>query len=910
MTIPQESGSRGTRPDGDAERRRLAEARDDGVPWRRWGPYLSERQWGTVREDYSDDGDAWSYFSHDQARSRAYHWGEDGIAGYADERQILCFALALWNGQDPILKERLFGLTNNEGNHGEDVKEYYFYLDATPTNSYLRELYKYPQSAYPYDDLVSTNRGRSRTELEYELLDTGVFDEDRYFDVVVEYAKANPTDTAVRVTVTNRGPEPATIHLLPTLWFRNTWSWGGEDPRPEMRGAVVDGIDVIDASHPELGEFRLTCWDAGEMLFTENETNAERLAGAPNRTPYVKDGIGAYLVNGRRDAVNRKRVGTKAAAHYQLTVEPAASASIRLWLGEVGLRPSPSGAAVDALMDLRRAEADEFYATVIPATLDDDAALVMRQALAGMLWSKQTYHYDVHRWLGEHGADPFAANVTDVRNHHWHHMLNADVISMPDKWEYPWFAAWDLAFHVIALSLVDEDFAKGQLDLMLRSEYLHPSGQLPAYEWNFGDVNPPVHAWATIFTYRLEEATRGEGDIDWLERIFHKLLLNFTWWVNRKDLAGDNLFEGGFLGLDNIGVFDRSAPLPTGGYLEQADGTAWMALFCQNMLEIAAQLTMHRPSYAPLAEKFVEHFLWIASSMMHAGADTGMWDEDDGFFYDVLRLPDGRSERLKVRSMVGLLPLCAVTSFEGELLRKYPELAERMRSFLAARPELRAFIHDPTLVGESGRRLGSILDETKLRRVLATMLDESEFLSPHGIRSLSRYHADHPYVFRVGDEDYRVDYLPAESDTGMFGGNSNWRGPVWMPVNALIIRALLQYYSFYGDAFTVECPTGSGQLMTLYEVAHEIERRLASIFLRDASGHRPVYGGLATFQDDPNWRDEILFYEYFHGDNGAGLGASHQTGWTGVIARAMHLFETTPPERVVELRQAGTPVEA
>jgi hypothetical protein len=635
MTTPQESGSMETRPDGDAERRRLAEARDDGVPWRRWGPYLSERQWGTVREDYSDDGDAWSYFSHDQARSRAYRWGEDGIAGYADERQILCFALALWNGRDPILKERLFGLTNNEGNHGEDVKEYYFYLDATPTNSYLRELYKYPQAGYPYDDLVSTNRGRSRTEREYELLDTGVFDEDRYFDVVVEYAKANPTDTAVRVTVTNRGPEPATIHLLPTLWFRNTWSWGGEDPRPEMRGAVVDGTDVIDASHPELGEYRLTCWDAGAMLFTENETNTERLAGAPNRTPYVKDGIGAYLVNGRRDAVSRERVGTKAAAHYQLTVEPGASASIRLWLGEVGSRPSPSGAAVDALLDLRRAEADEFYATVIPTTLDDDAALVMRQALAGMLWSKQTYHYDVHRWLGEHGADQFAANVTEGRNHHWHHMLNADVISMPDKWEYPWFAAWDLAFHVIALTLVDEDFAKGQLDLMLSSEYLHPSGQLPAYEWNFGDVNPPVHAWATIFTYRLEEATRGEGDIDWLERIFHKLLLNFTWWVNRKDVAGSNLFEGGFLGLDNIGVFDRSAPLPTGGYLEQADGTAWMALFCQNMLEIAAELAMHRPSYAPLAEKFVEHFLWIASSMMHAGADTGMWDVDDGFFYDV-----------------------------------------------------------------------------------------------------------------------------------------------------------------------------------------------------------------------------------------------------------------------------------
>ena len=603
-------------------------------------------------------------------------------------------------------------------------------------------------------------------------------------------------------------------------------------------------------------------------------------------------------------------VGTKAAAHYQLTIEPGASRSIGLWLSHAGSADGPSAGDVETVIAQRRAEADAFYATVIPPSLGEDQTRVMRQALAGMLWSKQTYQYDVRRWLGDHGIDPLSGDAPESRNVHWQHMLNADVISMPDKWEYPWFAAWDLAFHVIALSVVDEDFAKDQLELMLRSEYLHPNGQLPAYEWNFGDVNPPVHAWATIFTYRLEQASRGEGDVDWLERVFHKLLLNFTWWVNRKDRSGNNLFEGGFLGLDNIGVFDRSAPLPTGGYLEQADGTAWMAMFSQNMLEIATELAMHRPAYAQLAEKFVEHFLWIATSMMHAGADTGMWDEEDGFFYDVLRLPDGSAQRLKVRSMVGLLPLCAVTSFEGELLDRYPELAERMRGFLTARPELRSFIHDPTLIGVNGRRLGSILDETKLRRVLARMLDESEFLSPHGIRSLSRHHAEHPYVFDVGDADYSVTYLPAESDSGMFGGNSNWRGPIWMPVNALIIRALLQYYSFYGDAFTIECPTGSGTQMTLYEVAKELERRLESIFLRDASGRRPVYGETSKFQDDPQWRDHILFYEYFHGDNGAGLGASHQTGWTGVIARGMHLFATTPPEQVVELRRSRSSVES
>jgi hypothetical protein len=888
-----------------AEFQRLAEARDGRVLWRKWGPYLSERQWGTVREDYSESGDAWNHFSHDHARSRAYRWGEDGLAGISDDRQLLCFALALWNGNDPIVKERLFGLTNSEGNHGEDVKEYYFYLDSTPTHSYMKYLYKYPHAAYPYDDIVRTNRDRRRTEFEYELLDTGVFDQARYFDVFVEYAKAAPEDILIQITVSNRGPAPAAIHVLPTIWFRNTWSWGENLPRPLLK--QIDTVSV-SASHPDLGERIIEADGALDWLFTENETNTERLVHVPNRTPYVKDAINSYFVHGRRNAVNPDKTGTKAAAHYQVVVGPGASQILRLRLSDVPAAAAVSrgrsdrlGADFDAIMATRRREADEFYASVIPSTLDADAANVMRQALAGMLWSKQYYNYDVDRWLSERGADPFKPGRRPApRNDRWHHMQNADIISMPDKWEYPWYAAWDLAFHILALTLVDEDFGKQQLDLMLHERYLHPSGQIPAYEWNFGDVNPPVHAWSTIFTYRLEQVRRGQGDLEWLERSFHKLLLNFTWWVNRKDRSGNNVFEGGFLGLDNIGVFDRSAPLPTGGYLEQADGTAWMALYCQNMLEIAAELALEKPAYADMGLKFVEHYLWIASSMIHAGQDVGMWDEEDGFFYDVLRLPDGSARRLKVRSMVGLLPFCAVTVFEGELLKKNPELGPRFRRFLEARPELTALIQDPAKVGERGRRLGAILNETNLRRVLARMLDEEEFLSPYGIRSISRYHAAHPYVFQLGNQEYRVSYLPAESDTGMFGGNSNWRGPIWMPVNGLIIRALLQYYTYYGDSFTVECPTGSGRHMTLYEVAAEINRRLAGIFLRDAAGRRPVYGHSPTFQEDPHWRDLLLFYEYFHGDNGAGLGASHQTGWTGIVARGMHLFATTSAEEFLE----------
>src|SRR5262245_11837206 len=891
-----------------AEHDRLEEAREQKVHWKKWGPYLSERQWGTVREDYSEGGNAWDYFSHDQARSRAYRWGEDGLAGISDDQQHLCFALALWNGKDPILKERLFGLTNSESNHGEDVKEYYFYLDSTPTHSYMKYLYKYPQAEFPYSNLVDTSRTRTRTEFEYELLDTGVFDENRYFDVFVEYAKDSAEDILIQISVHNRGPEAAVLNVLPTLWFRNVWSWQAGVEKPLIQ-QVAPG--VAKAGEKRLGERHFYCERGAPLLFTENETNTQRIFGVPNRSPYVKDSIDKYIVHGDAAAVNPEKKGTKVAAHYQLNVPPGGCQTVRLRLTPAA--PKTAGNPFSDFADVlqvRHKEADEFYGTVIPSSLSADQANVMRQALAGMLWTKQFYHYDVDKWLEERGSDPFKPNRKPApRNDSWHHMYNGDVISMPDKWEYPWYAAWDLAFHVLALTLVDPDFAKDQLKLMVRERYMHPNGQIPAYEWNFGDVNPPVHAWSTIFTFRLEMAKKGEGDKEWLKSIFQKLLLNFTWWVNRKDRAGKNVFEGGFLGLDNIGVFDRSAPLPTGGHLEQADGTAWMCLFCENMLEIAGVLSMTDPDYVDMAVKFVEHFLWIASSMANLGGGTGMWDEADGFFYDVLRLPNGQAHRLKVRSMVGLLPLCAATSYDGAMLQKYPEISERFRRFLVARPEIRAAIHDPAVAGGAGRRLASILDETKLRRVLAKMLDENEFLSEFGIRSLSRYHAENPYVLHVGGQEYRVAYLPAESDTGMFGGNSNWRGPIWMPVNALIVRALLHYFAYYGDAFKVECPTGSGHMMTLYQVAEEISRRLANIFLKDRNSRRPVYGGSKKFQEDPHWRDLILFYEYFHGDHGAGLGASHQTGWTGVVARLMHLFATITAEQVVTLGKTAPMVE-
>jgi len=899
-----------------AELNRLEESRNKKLLWKKWGPYLSERQWGTVREDYSLNGDAWNYFTHDQSRSRAYRWGEDGLAGISDDHQVLCFALALWNGKDPILKERLFGLTNSEGNHGEDVKEYYFYLDSTPTHSYMKYLYKYPQAAFPYNDLVTTSKTKTKLDYEYELIDTGVFDDNRYFDVDVEYAKEAPEDMLIKITAHNRGPEEAEIWLLPTLWFRNTWSWGGNTEKPWLQQlSFMENTGIVRASHPENGELFLYCEGSPLLLFTENETNTERIFDSPNQGPYVKDGINNFMVNGIHDAVNPNNSGTKVAAAYPLRIKAGESQSIRLRISNTlpesiyksnGRPGTPFGEHFEETFQDRKDEADEFYASVIPSSLNDDERNVMRQALAGMLWSKQFYLYDIQKWLEERGTNPFkVVRVYGPRNDEWHHMFNGDIISMPDKWEYPWYAAWDLAFHVLALTLVDPDFGKQQLKLMLRGNYMHPNGQVPAYEWNFSDVNPPVLAWSTIFTYRLEKIQKGVEDVEWLKSNFHKLLLNFTWWVNRKDRFGHNVFEGGFLGLDNIGVFDRSAPLPTGGHLEQADGTAWMALFSQNMLEIAVELTLKDQSFMDMALKFAEHFLWIASSMTQLGGDVGMWDEEDGFFYDVLRYNDGKGERLKVRSMVGLLPLCAVTTFEGELMKKYPELRESFENFLKTRSGLFANIHNPMQSGIDGRKMASVLNEERLRRVLNKMLDENEFLSDYGIRSVSLYHKDHPFVTYVGNQKFTVNYLPAESDSGMFGGNSNWRGPIWMPVNGLIIRALLQYFNYYGDNFKVEFPTRSGKYLNLYQVAEQIAGRLANIFLKDENGHRPVYGGSVKFQEDPNWKDHILFYEYFHADNGAGLGASHQTGWTGIVARLMQIFATTSAEQIMEMGKKG-----
>ncbi|HEX7285049.1 MAG TPA: glucosidase, partial [Candidatus Angelobacter sp.] len=847
-----------------AEDKRLEESRNqldkglnaakEGVPWKKWGPYLSERQWGTVREDYSQDGNAWNYFTHDQARSRAYHWGEDGLAGISDDRQVLCFSLALWNGKDPILKERLFGLTNSEGNHGEDVKEYYFYLDSTPTHSYMKYLYKYPQAEFPYDDLVATGKKRNRGDFEYELLDTGIFNDDRYFDVFVEYAKESPEDMVIQISAVNRGPERATLHILPTLLFRNTWTWWPGAAKPLLRGVVgKDGWRAITGSHPQLGERYLYLEGEVPLLFTENETNNERIFGTPNASPYVKDAINNYVVNGKQDAINPGHTGTKAAAQYQGSVEPGQTAIIRLRLSDRG--PEAMGNPFKdfaQILQARRQEADEFYRRITPERLSEDEARVMRQGLAGMLWSKQYFGFDVDKWLEEHNADPMRPGAPVIRNSEWFHMINDHVISMPDKWEYPWYAAWDLAFHTLALSTVDVDFAKEQLELMLQEFFIHPTGQIPAYEWNFSDVNPPVHAWATIFLYRTEQALRGESDVEFLKRSFNKLMLNFSWWVNRKDRFGKNLFEGGFLGLDNIGVFDRSAPLPTGGNLEQADGTAWVSLFCQNMLEIASELAAYDPYFEDMAIKFAEHFLWIARALNQTGPE-GMWDEEDGFYYDVLRFPDGQATRLKVRSMVGLLPLCATTVIEPWQRERVPRVSAVLTERVQRMPELLKSIH-PTGPGHQGygtRGIAALVNPERLRRILTRMLDENEFLSPYGIRALSRYHAEHPYVFTVNGQDYRVNYLPSESDSGMFGGNSNWRGPIWMPVNALLIRALLQFYSFYGDNFKIECPTGSGREMNLFEVAREIANRLARIFLRDASGRRPVYGGTQKFQTDP-----------------------------------------------------------
>ncbi len=894
------------------ELERLEKARTQEEDWKKWGPYLSERQWGTVREDYSDNGDAWNHFSHDQARSRAYRWGEDGLAGISDRNQILCFSLALWNGVDPILKERLFGLSNQEGNHGEDVKEYYFYLDSTPTHSYMKYLYKYPQRPFPYEDLVKTNRRRSRNEFEYELLDTGVFEDDRYFDIFVEYAKLEPEDILIKISVWNRGKEPADLHVLPTLLFRNTWSWSEGGTRPALKAIAGKGYSVVHAYHTDplfresLNDCYFYCQGDAPLLFCDNETNLARLYNAPNTSQYPKDGINNYILHNQKEAVNPEQKGTKTSAHYKLHVPASGCQTVSLRLS----RLAPDSLAepfesFEQVISVRNKEADQFYDALMTPELrsDADQANVFRQAMAGMLWSKQYFYYDLNRWLKDHNSGYIERHTggRPVRNQDWYHMYNADVISMPDKWEYPWYAAWDLAFHTIPLSTVDLDFAKDQIDLMLRNSYQHPNGQLPAYEWNFGDVNPPTHAFATIEVYRSDkERNNGKGDIDFLKYAFTKLMVNYSWWVNRKDPAGKNVFEGGFLGLDNIGVFDRSSALPTGGSLEQADGTAWMVFFSQQMLAIAVELALHDPLYEDFALKFLQHTLWIAGAMDRIGEHQDeLWDEEDGFFYDVLRLPGGKSQRLKVRSMVGLLPLAATTILNESDLTQLTTFTQQGRWFTERHKELCANIHLPWEKGVAGRHMLAVINEAKLRRILTRVLDEKEFLGPHGIRSLSRYHEEHPFVFHHGGNEFRVNYLPGESDTGMFGGNSNWRGPVWMPVNYLLLRAILRLYSYFGDSFQIECPTNSGNYMSLFGVANEITNRIKSTFLRGADGRRPLYGGTEKFQTDPHWRDLILFYEYFHGDNGAGLGASHQTGWTGLIARMIRLQSIMTEEMVL-----------
>ena len=885
---------------------RLKESQDRTSHWKSWGPYVSERAWGTVREDYSATGEAWDYFPHDHARSRAYRWSEDGLAGICDRHQRLCFAMALWNGRDPILKERLFGLDGSEGNHGEDVKECYFYLDSTPTHSYMKYLYKYPQAEYPYDNLVEENRRRSKNDPEFELFDTGAFNDDRYFDVFVEYAKADWDDLCIRITVANRGPEAAEIHLLPTLWFRNTWVWA-DKPRPAL--SLDSKTGAMLAQEHEIDDYRLHFEDGGTPLFTENETNNERLFGAKNTSPYVKDAFHRYVIHGETAAVNPERRGTKAAVLYKRSVPAGGEISINLRLQ----KSTPSMSLADALGEEferafadRKAEADEFYARVIPENTDDDTRNIMRQAFAGLLWTKQYYHYVVRDWLAGDPAEPVPPESRQRgRNRAWGHVYNADIISMPDKWEYPWYAAWDLAFHCVSLALVDPDFAKDQLVLMLREWYMHPNGQIPAYEWAFGDVNPPVHAWATYQVYLIDKAKNGgAGDRQFLERVFHKLLLNFTWWVNRKDPEGMNVFQGGFLGLDNIGVFDRSSVLPTGGHIEQSDGTSWMAMYSLDMLAIALELAADDATYQDVASKFWEHFIYIAQAMNNLGEDgICLWNREDGFFYDVLHLPDGSRVPLRVRSMVGLIPLYAVQIMEPDLLDSMPGFKTRLEWFIENRKDLTENMASMTIAGNRERRLFSVADREQLQLILEVMLDENEFLAPHGIRALSRYHREHPYMLDVAGVNHQVDYEPGVSTTGLFGGNSNWRGPIWFPVNYLLIQALRRFHGYYHDTLRVECPTGSGRLMNLDEVADEISRRLVSTFQRDARGRRPVFGANEKFQSDPHWRDYVPFYEYFHGDNGAGVGASHQTGWTALVAKMID--ELSLKQKNQEKQEAG-----
>jgi hypothetical protein len=877
----------------NAEQKRLNESNTREKHWKRWGPYLSERAWGTVREDYSPDGSAWDYFPHDHARSRAYRWNEDGIAGISDRRQHICFSVALWNGKDPILKERLFGLTGSEGNHGEDVKELYYYLDSTPTHSYMKYLYKYPQAQFPYARLIQENRKRSKTEREFELFDAGVFDDDRYFDVFVEYAKADVEDILVKITVANRAEEAAEINVLPTLWFRNTWRWDGQSADRKMQSP---GPGIIEIECPEYGKRWLHIEGDPDLLFTENETNNKKLFGVEDASPYVKDGINDYVVNGHLAAVNQERTGTKAAANIKLHIEPRSESVIRLRLTDKATKPRRSAGFspftdFEDIFTKRKSEADEFYSSIIPGALSDDEKLVQRQAFAGMLWSKQFYHYVVKDWLnGDGGLPPPPKQRKLGRNSDWHHLHNADIISMPDKWEYPWYAAWDLAFHCIPIALVDSEFAKEQLLLMLREWYMHPNGQIPAYEWAYGDVNPPVHAWAAMRVYQIEKKQRGGvGDRKFLARIFQKLMLNFTWWVNRKDAEGMNVFEGGFLGLDNIGVFDRSRPLPTGGKLAQSDGTSWMAMYCLNMLAIALELAAEDDTYEDVASKFWEHFLFISNAMNNLGSDgISLWNDEDGFYYDVLHMHGEGSSPLKVRSMVGLIPLFAVGTIEPETLDRLPNFKRRLQWFIDNRADLTANVACMRTPGMGERRLLAVAYRERLEKVLKLMLDESEFLSPYGIRAVSRRHKDDPYILHVNGDEHRVDYEPAESSSGLFGGNSNWRGPIWFPVNYLLIESLQRFHYYYGDDLKVECPTGSGNMMNLWEVSQELSRRLTRIFIKNGDGTRPVFGENEKLQNDPHFRDHVLFYEYFHGDDGSGVGASHQTGWTGLVAKLLH----------------------
>lgn len=884
------------------ESKRLKQCDKNQSPWKKWGPYLSERQWGTVREDYSENGNAWNYFSHYQSGARAYRWGEDGLAGISDDRQLLCFALALWNGQDSVLKERLFGLTNPQGNHGEDVKEYYFYLDATPTHSYLKYLYKYPQTAYPYEDLVNTNGQRSRLESEYELLDTGIFDENRYFDIFVEYAQNTPEDIFIRIQVINRGSEAAPLRLLPTLWFRNTWSWESDTSKPHLQQAESrDNYQVIQTNHDKLGSYQLYCDDAPTLLFCENETNHWRLFRSNNTGPYTKDGINDYVVHGKTDAINPTNSGTKAAADYTLNIPSGATRSIRLRLCKANTAPiSAVFTDFDRLIDKRKKEADHFYAELTANRLNKTQQAIFRQALAGLIWTKQYYEYDVKRWLD-------ATHRTSARNIDWQHMHCHDIISMPDKWEYPWFAAWDSAFHTLPLAMIDPTFAKQQLSLFLENRYQHPDGQLPAYEWNFCDVNPPVHAWAVYVVYQICQDYHQQKDLSFLKSAFANLEHNYSWWESHRE-PDKNVYEGGFLGLDNIGVFDRSAALPTGGHLEQSDATAWMTLFSQNMLQIALELSLHDSTYEQRVLSYLNKFMATAAAMQDISDEhRDMWDDEDGFFYNVLRFPDGHSTRIKVRSFVGLLPLCAVTVVEKSTLDKLPQVAEYFDNLVKRRNYLTAHIFCPIKSGIEGRRLLAIVDEEKLRKILTKMLDEQEFLSPYGIRSLSKYHEQHPYEFHWNGQTFTADYQPGESTTGMFGGNSNWRGPVWLPVNILIIRALLTLYAYYGDNFKIEFPTRSGKQYNLFRVARMIATRLLRIFQPDEQDRRPVFGGAEKFQTDPHWRDHLLFYEYFHAEDGSGLGASHQTGWTGTMAALLSIFGSLEEEELAELGMQEIP---